>query len=133
MSFSCTLVLYEESQNFAKMKFFQLVQKFYQTMGIYPSSPRRQRNRPPFNLRNLFFSLSLLIFFVLSTGYFLLEAQSIIEMSQSFYVAIAELTCLIHFSITFWKIIKMIELIDTIDKFIEKSSLKFTKKIFLLR
>lgn len=69
--------------------------------------------------------------FILTTGYLLFEAESIIEMSQSLYVALTELAGFIHFAITLWKMPKMAELIDTIDKFIEKSLLKFTKKNYL--
>lgn len=66
--------------------------------------------------------------FILTTGYLLFEAESIIEMSQSLYVALTELAGFIHLAITLWKMPKMAELIDTIDKFIEKSLLKFNIK-----
>lgn len=126
--FSWTLALSDESPYFIEMKFFQLVQTFYRTMGIYPSSsPQCQRDRPTFNFQNLFFLLSLTLMFISSTGYIMLEATSIIEISQTFYVSVSEFACLIQFAITFWKITQMAALIDTIDEFFEKSVFRFTK------
>lgn len=96
-----------------KIKLFQLVQKFYQTMGINSSNA--------LNWRNLFFSLTILLHFFGLIGFFLFKSTSISEYGSCFFGCIADLYALIDFKLTQWRMPQIFKLIGMCESFIEKS------------
>lgn len=102
------------------IKLFQRLKKFYHTNGLI-IDPSKSDQNCSFNAKNLFFLLILTISFVSVTSYFIFEAESAIERSQTFYSALAELACVFNFIFQFWKIANVLKLIDQFDRFIEKS------------
>lgn len=64
----------KSTSNMATVKFFGLVQSFYQTLGLYP--PESNQSLPS-KLRFLFFSTFTLLIFISSLGFLLFEAKTI--------------------------------------------------------
>lgn len=99
------------------MKLFQSVQKFYETMGIFPSQ-HIQRYR--YNLRNAFFLISASLMFISTTGYLLFETATFLERAESFYAAITVANCVVYFIVQFTKREETFALIGLFEEFINK-------------
>lgn len=107
------------------MKLFQLVQKFYQSMGIYPPI---QNNS--INIRNLTFLFAMFLMFVSTAGEFLFKESSIIQQAQTFLVSITEIVSMVNVLTCIWKVGNILNLIEKLQVFIVKSKLlngKFTR------
>lgn len=100
------------------LKLFQSVRQFYLDMGLYPS--QSNGNCVP-NARNSFILLSMILFCITSSAFFLFEAKSIAEYGISFYMSLSEMEMTCFFLIIAWKMPKILELIDGMEQFIAKS------------
>lgn len=102
------------------MALFHLVQKGYQSLGIY-ATIKSNRNAPKFNWKNLFFLTCYLMLFVTSMAYMLFEANMIGEIADSIFMCLTTLTCAVYFVASIYKITNILELIGEFEKFVEKS------------
>ena len=97
----------------SSLKLFQLVQKFYQTMGIYPSLT--------LNWKNLIFLLAMILQLIGLFAFFLFESTIISERGMVFFGITTNFYSLSDYSITLWRIPEILKLIELCEKFIEKS------------
>lgn len=100
------------------MKLFHLVQNCYQTMGIYEPP---QSNHLTIILRKLFFILSMMLMLFSNIGYFFYDANSISEYGNSFFTSNAQINTLIAYLISAWQMPNITKLIESYEKFIERS------------
>lgn len=107
------------------MELFYFVRKCFKNLGVVPIQSEHDSS---FNFKNLFVLISLLQMFISSLVYFLLEAKSIGELANSFYMILSCLACVIFFSISIWNISNILKLIGEFELFIEKSKLKISNK-----
>lgn len=100
------------------------VKQYYRTMGIYPKQPNQYYT---INARNIFFSLSMALISISTSAFFIFKASSIREYAETLYIASTQMTGLFIFLITFWKMPKILAIIEKSEELIEKS--KFQLKI----
>lgn len=125
------------------MALFQAVQKIYKTMAIHPSSSQ------PYQFCSLNVKLQIFLIIITqtliaSTAFFLFKANTIQSLSDSFYVSLTHVFCLIYIAIKIWKVTDILQLINQYETFIQLSklkhflfsldelSIKFLKNVFLL-
>lgn len=101
------------------VKLFRLVQKYYQTMGIYPSQT--------INWRNVIFLFAIFAQFMAISGFFLLQATSIPEYGSSFMGISSSLYSIVTFLLTLWRIPEILKLIQLCENFIEKSTYELNR------
>lgn len=101
---------------------FQSVQKYYQSMGIYPTLPNEKYS---FNWMSFLILISMLVIFIPSTAFFFLKAETNEENYNTLYVSSSVLTYIGCFIINIWKITKVRELIAIAENSISKSKLYF--------
>ena len=87
-------------------------------MGIYSEQSNQTFS---FNLKILFFSLSVFLIFTSDFAYFLFQAELIQEYGISFYSCLSELYTLSDLVLTIWQMSTILKLIEMCEKFIEKS------------
>lgn len=109
------------------IKFASSVKQFYHTMGIYPKQPNHYYS---INARNLFFSLSMTLISISTTAFFIFKAKSIGEHIETLYIATTQMTGLFIFLVSFWKMPKILKIIEDAEELIQKSKLQF--EIYLL-
>lgn len=100
------------------MKLFRIVLKHLEVMGIY-TMHTHQAHR--FNAKILLFSLSMAMMLLSYLAYCLFESTSIMDYGNSFFGFIAEISNLVDFLITIWRLPLILKLIDDLEKFIGKS------------
>lgn len=101
------------------MALFQTVQKVYKTMGIIPSPA--QSNRFCWLNAKIYVRLIIIIQLIIATAaFFLLKANTIQSLADSFYVSLTHVFCLIYILINIWKITDILQLINQYEKFIQK-------------
>ena len=111
-----------------EIKLLQYVRRFYHDMGIYPPQPNSNRL---FNVKNILFVPSLILFCITSLAFCFFRAKSISEHGISFYMAISGQSMAVFFTILDRKMPKIVELIDGMEKFIMKSNqIVFLPSIF---
>lgn len=98
------------------------IQQYYHTMGIYPKQPNHHYS---INARNLFFSLSMTLISISTTAFFIFKAKSIGEHAETLYIASTQMTGLFIFLVTFWKMPKILKIIEKSEELIEKSKFRF--------
>lgn len=103
------------------MKLFQSVQKYYRTLGVY--APQSNQNYA-FNWRNLVVLFALTQGFIFTMAFCLLQAKTVREYGDSFYVSVTEFADAIYFLSNIWKMRKFFKLIEQFENFIEKSKSK---------
>lgn len=101
---------------------FQSVQKYYQSMGIYPTLPNEKYS---FNSMSVLILISMLVIFIPSSAFFFLKAETKEENFNTFYISSTVLTYICCFIINIWKITKVRELIARAENSISKSKLHF--------
>ena len=95
------------------IKLFQFVQSIYQTMGIYS----HQLNQHfVFNIRKMYFLFGITFFIIGHFGYFLSE-----KTYETFYRFISQLITLLDLMLTIWRMPTILHLIETCEKFIDRS------------
>lgn len=101
------------------MALFQTAQKVYKTMGIIPSPA--QSNRFCWLNAKIYVRLIIIIQLIIATAaFFLLKANTIQSLADSFYVSLTHVFCLIYILINIWKITDILQLINQYEKFIQK-------------
>lgn len=115
----CILPLSYLKSLWKKMKLFQSVKNFYQTMGVY--TPQSDHQVHSINSHFLFFSLSMTSNFISIFAYFLFKAISIEDYGSSFNKSMAGLSASANFFIIFWQMPTVLRLIENCEQFIEKS------------
>lgn len=107
------------------IKLFQSTRKYYQALGLHPSTSVENST---FNWRsfNIFFIL-IFIFYATAT-YFLFETninKDYVETLQSFYFSSSSFNFLISFMVNFWKMPNIYALMERFEETVQKSELKF--------
>lgn len=100
------------------IKLFRSVRQIYQEMGIYPT--QSNQTAAPY-ARYLFNLLSMIIFSISSSAFFLFEATAIQEFGITFYAACAGLTMSAALVIKSSKMLKIVKLFEKMEEFIAKS------------
>lgn len=107
-----------------KIKILSSVQKFYQMMGVYPSTAKNNQKPPlflSFNSINVFMIVSLSQLIISTVAFISIKAKSTNEFGIAFYVFITATLQLAHLLIAINKISNISELIGKYEAFIEKS------------
>lgn len=104
------------------IKLFQFLRKFYNTFGFHP--PLSPNQKLPFNAKNLFLLVSLIIFLLASIAFFLFAVTSINERADCLYICSACVVDIIHVLMHIRRIGQILQLYDNYEKFIEKSEKK---------
>lgn len=106
------------------MKLFQLVQKYYRTIGVHPtlSNPKC-----PFNLRNSWLLLIASAFFASTVSSFV-QSTTIMDFAESFYIFSTVLASMISYLETISKADKTFTFIGELDEYIQKSGFAFNKQ-----
>lgn len=100
------------------MKISRSVKKYLARLGIKPL-PLNQSH--PFNIQNVivFFVFGLCI--TLNSAYFFLEATRFVESIESLYLTCLAIVCTINFASLIWKMSKLFDLINNLEKIVEES------------
>lgn len=98
------------------MKFFQLILTNFKLVGIDAS---KQNDR--FNPKSLYARLMIFQFLFFTGAYLLFKVESFREYADCFYVSSSIVGGFINFSLVSWNMVKVFELIESIESFIEKS------------
>lgn len=101
------------------LKLFEFVRRHYGILGIYSAQPNQSRSC---NLRKKIVLLCMILVFISTTAFILFEAKSIEEIGASFTAFFMELFVMIFFIINIRKISEIINSIEMMEKFIEKST-----------
>lgn len=103
------------------MKIFGSIRTFYRSLGIHPVQSERRVSLNPKNL------LVLLFFtqgFILTAAFFLFKVKSVREFGDSFYAFATELANAIYFLSHIGKMGNILQLIENLEGFIERSKPK---------
>lgn len=100
------------------VKLFQLTRVYFQTLGICPMKPDQKY---AFNLRRFFVLLSMIVIFISTAAFFFVKAESVKELTYTFYVSCTEIGFVICFLINIWKITNILRLIGEYERFHRKS------------
>lgn len=111
------LVETQPSASLVAMKFFQLVQKSCQAMGILPSN---QSPKSSINFITLLILLPTMLFAISSSAFLLFEAQSIQEYRDSVYTCTSMFVCLANFAVIVCKMPNYLQMIEKFEKFVQK-------------
>lgn len=107
------------------IRLFQNLEKILQHMAVLPSGKNRER---AIFLKRVFFVVSVTLYISASVAYFWLEAETVAEYSDTFYMFSTEMTAT-FFSFTYVrKLPEILALIAKFDIFFEKSKLTFSIK-----
>lgn len=105
------------------IKLFQSTRKYYQMLGVHPStSPTNQKLQ--FNWRALLVFSIILLDFSITSLYFLFKTNIRIDYAetlQSFYFSSTEFNFLLGFVVNFWKMSNIFMLIEGLEKTIYES------------
>ena len=111
------------------MQLFQCVRTACQRMGIFLYHPNQNQT---FNLKIVLTVLPILFFIISSMAFLLFEAQTMQDYQDSFIASSSTIMASLNFAIiVFWKVPKMLEMIESFEKIIEKSKFFSKKSIFL--
>lgn len=87
-------------------------------MGIEPPQPNQIH---PFNVRNLSFILSLIMFCTSTLAFLIFRAKTLVECGICLYTSLSGLTLLVLISIGIWQEPNIFKLIEMREQFIEMS------------
>lgn len=100
------------------MELFHSNREFWQTMGIKPPHPNQIH---PFNARNLFFILSLIMVCISTLAFLVFRAEVMLEYGICVYGSLSDLTLLADILISIWQIPNIFKMIEMCEQFIEMS------------
>lgn len=104
------------------IKLFQHLQRYYyKAMGIF--LPQSNQKCSP-NWRNLFTAFFIAELFFAAFAFLLFKAKTTFEYGTNFYASISESCCLSYFFIQYRQMPNIAKLIESCEKFIEKSEYK---------
>lgn len=98
------------------IQLFQPLQKYYQTLGIYPD-----RQSSLFNYKNLFAILCISLNGISALAFFLCKANTISEYGCAMYSFISQSCILYTLFIQLWQIPNILKLIASFQEFIGQS------------
>lgn len=101
----------------AAIKLFRAVRKYFEAMGFYPPLPPDPVCS--LNRKNGFYFLAVTGQFVPIAAFIFLEAQTVYEYSNSFYMLITTIAMTNHFMVFFHRMGTIVKLIENYQKFIE--------------
>lgn len=116
------------------MKLFQLVQKYYHSVGIYPTE---LNPNGPFNLRNFRFLLMTGAFFASTISSFIFQSTTIIDYAESFNIFSTTFASMVSFWATIRNAERIFTFINDLENYIQIS--KFdriettNRKVFQLK
>lgn len=99
------------------MKLFQQVRKIFQVLGIHPI---QHGENTRINVRNMLIAGSMGSGGVLTAAYCLFQAKTVKEYGDSFYAAVTDFLTTMYFLTLFWKMEKLVKLIEKYEEFIQK-------------
>lgn len=109
------------------MELFHFLQKIYKATGTYPLKINQSCS---LNIRNLFYSISLILFFISTTAFLIFDASTVIELTETYFISLTILAVTANFFVHFWKTVNALDLIAKFEEFIKKSKLKNSNKIY---
>lgn len=101
------------------IKLFQFIQRYCQTIGVYP--PRPNQNRYYMNSMNWFAFFCLDQFLISTAGFILFEANSMAEYTTTFFICLITVGCNIFSLLAFRQAKNISNSIGNWEVFIEKS------------
>lgn len=107
------------------MELFQFLRKMYRATGTHPLKIKQNYS---LNVRNLFYSTSLILFCISTTAYLMVDATTVIELAETYFISLTTLAVTANFFVHFWKTSNALHLIAKFEEFIDRSKLKNTKK-----
>lgn len=110
---------------------FQLTQKMFQSMGIYPS--QSNSNWHSINWRNSSVLIALVQMLIFSLAYLVFEVDNIVDAGTCFYAVSTELFCSIILLLNLHNIPKILQLIEKFEDFVEKRESSKTEKFLFER
>lgn len=103
------------------MEFFQTLCKIYRAIGIYPVQPNQYYS---LNARNMMILILGAWFFVAIVLFILYDANNVVDFAELFFQALSAFICSIQFSLCFWQIPNILNLMKRFDEFVEISKFK---------
>lgn len=100
------------------MTIFQSVRTFYSTIGICPT---QSSENVSIDLKRAFFLFSSIPLTISLAGYFLFQASTTIEHTQTFYVFLFHVACILNYVISYLKLAKIFKFMDNVGETIQKS------------
>lgn len=104
------------------IKLFQPTGKVNRLLGIQTLQPNL-KDRVSFKW--LFLLISMTIYLISSTAYFMLEAESVAERGDSFYEATSDISCIFHIITYCREAPELRQLIAKFENFFEESKSQF--------
>lgn len=101
------------------MKLFHSVQRYFETIGIYSPCPNQRYSS--INWINFGYLIVYAQIMISSGGFLLFQAKTAVEYGFAFYTFICGLASAAAVLISIWKKEKMFNLLQGLEKFIEKS------------
>lgn len=108
------------------MKLFQLVQKYYHSVGIYPTDESSPISL--FNLRICWFLLITSAFFASTITSFAFQSTTIMDYAESFYIFSTTFASMINFIATIWKARKIFTFINELEEYMQMSQFNRLKQ-----
>lgn len=104
-----------------KIRFFRSFIKLNQTLGNLP--PQSTKQSYLLNLKRDVILLPVILLVISSASYLVFKAETIAEYAQSFYICVTALCNVIHCITVCWKTEKILQFIETTEKFTQKSTI----------
>lgn len=102
-----------------KMKLFRFVRNLLRTIGLIAPTNQTEQQRCSFTFKTTFILICMIELTISSILYFLFEAKTLDERSESFYTSLSDISCLIDFIVYILEVPKMVESIENMEKFIK--------------
>lgn len=112
----------------SKIKLFQLTQKYYHDIGIFPSQMQPNSH---FNWNNVLILCVCAESFVAILAYFFFEAKTMIELAMTFYTSTAVLSAICYTLINIYQRDDIFRTIEHFEEFIEQRKLTFLGIFFI--
>lgn len=109
------------------MKLFQPTEKMNQLLGIQTFQPKL-KDRVSFKW--LFLLISMTIYSISSSAFFMLEAESVTERGDSFYEATSDISCIFHIITYCREAPELRQLITKFENFFEESQFWLCVRFF---
>lgn len=100
------------------MKLFQLCQKYMAIIGVRPLLPDEKR---AFNLRNVLILLILCICFTAAIAFFFLDAQTLKEYSDCFFVLFSTIANFVALLFVIIKTKEHFQIIENLENMVQSS------------
>lgn len=111
------------------MKLFRSIKSYCHSLGMHPP----ESNQFPFNWRYSLIIFNLAIATIISGGFFILDANTVREYGDSFYVTMTSFTSLSVYLIHIFNMRKVLKLMENFDGFIQGSKSKSSIVCYISR